>query len=124
MKKEKDDNALLEQFQLPNGWQRPARPALGSLKRHKGRQFVMVPLAWKERLSQAAYIGTYRVALHLLYRDWKEGSRPVLVSNVALAREGVSRWGKWRALRELESLGLVKIERRPRKSPVITVINP
>jgi hypothetical protein len=120
MKKGKDDNALLEQFQLPNGWQRSARQVPTRLKH---RKFIKVPLIWKECLSEAAYIGTYRVALHLLYRHWKEGGRPILLSNVALATEGVSRWGKWRALRELELLGLVKIERRPRKSPVITVIN-
>jgi hypothetical protein len=124
MTKSKDDKALLGQFQLPDNWRSPTRSVLASSEQYRGRQFVMVPLAWKERLSEAAYIGTYRVALHLLYRNWKQDRRSGPLSNMALAREGVSRWGKWRALRELELLELIKIERRPRKSPVITVINP
>src|SRR5262245_1463276 len=83
------------------------------------RQFIKVPWTWVERLAAARHIATYRVALHVLYRNWKGGSRPFTLANGALAAEGVARGTKWRALRELEALGLISIERRPKRSPII-----
>jgi len=86
------------------------------------QQFVKVPWAWIERLVEARHIATYRVALHVLYRHWKNGGLPFTLSNAAIADEGVSRWRKWEALGELEQLGLITVERRKRRSPRITVI--
>ena len=85
------------------------------------RHFVQVPLTWVERLAHSSSANTYRVALHLLYRHWKNGAQPFLLGNRLLEMEGVSRFAKWRALRELERLGLISIERRRRQSPRITV---
>lgn len=92
------------------------------IKRRR-EQFTMVPGIWKERLSKARYVATYRVALHILTRDWENDGKPFTLSNGALALEGVKRGTKWRALRELEQLGLIAIERRKRKSPQITVLH-
>jgi hypothetical protein len=91
-------------------------------KIQKQRQhFVKVPWTWIERLAGARYTATYRVALHILYRHWKTG-QPFVLSNGMLSMEGVERRAKWRGLQELEQLGLVAIERRQRKSPLITVL--
>ena len=87
------------------------------------QQFVKVPWTWIERLSEARHISTYRVALHVLHLNWKRSGRSFVLPNGMLRKEGVNRWGKWDALQELEQLGLIHIERRPRKSPVITVIS-
>jgi hypothetical protein len=84
--------------------------------------FVKVPGIWVERLTEARYIATYRVALHLLYQHWKMGGQPILLANGILRMEGVTRGTKWRALRELEQFGLIVIDRRPRKSPLVMVI--
>ena len=43
------------------------------------------------------------------------------LANGMLKIDGVSRASKWRALAELERRGLISIERRSRKSPLITV---
>ena len=43
-------------------------------------------------------------------------------SGVALAGKGVSGRSKWNALAELERLGLIKIERRNKKSPAIRLL--
>jgi hypothetical protein len=86
------------------------------------QHFVKVPWTWIERLARARYTATYRVALHVLYRHWKIRGEPFTLSNGMVAIEGVARGTKWRALRELEQLGLIAIERRRRKSPRITVI--
>jgi hypothetical protein len=85
------------------------------------QQFVMVPWAWVEKLAAARYVATYRVALHVLYRHWKGRGEPFTLSNGIMAIEGVSRWQKWRGLRELERLGLIIIERRRRRTPRITI---
>jgi hypothetical protein len=84
--------------------------------------FVKVPCWWIERLAKSTrYRVTFLVALHLLYRHWKLRGQPIKLANGALKMEGVSRGTKWRALGELERAGLITIERRLRKSPVIAV---
>jgi hypothetical protein len=86
------------------------------------QHFVKVPWKWVEQLAKAHYTATYRVALHVLYRHWKGGGLPFALSNTAVAGEGVPRRCKWKALRELEQLGLITVERRRRHSPRITAI--
>lgn len=87
--------------------------------RRRRQQFVKVPWTWIERLTAAHHIATYRVALFVLHRSWKAGGKPFTLSNGAV--DGVSRWQKWRALQELEQLGLITVERRERKSPRIAI---
>jgi hypothetical protein len=84
------------------------------------QQFVKVPCVWMERLEGARYVATYRVAWHVLFRNWQSNGKPFTLSNGAV--KGVSRWQKWRALQELERLGLVTVERRKRKTPLICCI--
>jgi hypothetical protein len=90
--------------------------------RKRREHFVQFPWFWVERLAKARYTVTYRVALHVLYRHWKGDSKSFTLSNGMVAMEGVARGTKWRALRELEQLKLIVIERRRRKSPRITAI--
>src|SRR5262245_59428683 len=85
------------------------------------RQFIKVPWAWAERLRKAKRVSTYRLAHMLLYEHWRRGGQVVQLSNVAAKCEGLTRRSKWRALSELERLGLVEVERRPRKSPRIAL---
>jgi hypothetical protein len=91
----------------------------------KGRSrepFTKFPHSWEARLLEAKRITSYRIALHLLYLHWRSAGRPIRLSNVALAGKGVTRQSKWNALRELARLGLIKIEKRPQKSPVIRIV--
>ena len=109
----------------PTNWALPKAQTLAVVPQkiqRRRRQFVKVPWSWIERLAGAHYIASYRVALHLLYQHWKQGDRPILLANGMLRRDGVAPVTKWRALRELDQLGLITIERRPRKSPLVTVI--
>ena len=86
------------------------------------QQFVKVPMAWVERLGAARRVATPKVALRLLWMHFRDRGRPVRLSNLALARDGVPRKQKPRALAELERLGLVGVERRRRKAPIVTII--
>ena len=91
---------------------------------HGRRQdrFIIVPVLWADRLADARYTSTLKLVLHLLYEHWKRGGQPVPLSNVSLSSAGVNRRTKWRALGELERLRLIEVERRPRKSPRVTLL--
>jgi hypothetical protein len=91
-------------------------------KIQKRRQhFIALPWMWFERLK-GAHGQTYRVALYLLYLHWKGGGTPIKLTNGMLRIDGVSRYSKWRAVNSLERLGLVEVERRPRRSPLIRLL--
>ena len=89
------------------------------LKRRE--HFIRVPFAWLEHLDGASG-KYYSLALHLLYLHWRNKGRPFKLANGMLRNDGISRATKWRGLPELEARGLIAVERRPRKSPVITVL--
>jgi hypothetical protein len=88
------------------------------------RDFTIVPNTWIERLrsSGCSSIHTVFVALHLLYEDFRNYGKPFPLPNGMLRYDGTSRQSKWRALNELEQLGLITIERRPKRSPRITIL--
>jgi hypothetical protein len=97
-----------------------AKPAKAKSKWR--RYYIRVPCTWSDRLETATRIGTYRLALHLLYAAWRNGGRPIRLGNVALVKGSVTPRAKRLALKELEQMGLIKVERQPRKSPLVTVI--
>jgi hypothetical protein len=86
---------------------------------------VLVPWKWVERLRDAKRPGsTYALALLLLYEHWRHGGRPIVLSNILAADVGLSQRSKWNAILELERLGLIQVDRRPRKSPRVIVKAP
>jgi hypothetical protein len=91
-------------------------------RRAAKQQFVMLPWTWKERLAGATQVATYKLAIHLLHRAWKNPGKPIKLSNTALTEEGISRGQKSRALRELQGLGLIEVEKRPFRSPIIRLL--
>jgi len=84
------------------------------------KHFIRVPWSWVERLRDAHHVCTWKLAMYLLYEDWRNGGQAIVLSNSAV--EGVKRQRKWDGLCELEQLRLIRIERRPRKSPLVTVL--
>ena len=95
-------------------------------KRKRSRQFVIVPMSWVDCLSlvSARHAGcAYRIALALLRRQWERRTNTFTLSNKVVTEMGLSRRTKWRVLRELELLGLIKIERRLKRSPVVTIVS-
>ena len=90
-------------------------------KRLQKRQqhFVKVPWPWIECLQGVKTSRTYRLALMLLYLHWKGRGAPIRLANGMLGLDGISRNSKWRALADLERLGLIVVERRPSKSPIV-----
>jgi hypothetical protein len=116
---EVDPYAELKRCALPEGMTLERRvPPAQFRRRH--RHFIMLPMAWFERLDGASG-QTYRLALVLIYLSWRKRGEPIALANGRLTEiDGVNRFSKWRALAELERRGLIRIERRPSRSPVIT----
>jgi hypothetical protein len=129
MKIEDDPFANLEKLRLQPEHYQASTTGAGKkwatvpLKVQKRRRhFVKVPWIWVERLGEARYIATYRLALHVLYRHWKANGKPFTLANGEIKMGSTSRWQKWRALAELEKLGLITVKKRGRKSPWITTV--
>jgi hypothetical protein len=110
-----DDPFDLNRLRLPPGQVRTPR-RIAKRREH----FIVVPFGWLERLDGARG-ATVLLALHLLYLNWKAKGQPFKLANGMLKIDGIGRTAKWFGLRDLERRGLISIERRPRKSPIITV---
>jgi hypothetical protein len=114
------DQAELNEILLPEPEGGPPPPR----RLRKGRAntpFVMVPMAWVERLTPRRSGAAWVVAMRLLHLDWKSAGRPVVLANVTLRELGFDRRRKSDGLAILEELGLVSVEHRPRQSPRVTL---
>jgi hypothetical protein len=94
----------------------------GPIRRKRRTEFVRVPLEWAHRLNRARRVATSKVALHLLRENFETHKDTITLANNTLTIKGVSRKEKRRALEELEGIGLARIERRPRRSPRVTLL--
>ena len=110
----------LKSLELPPDLVAKGKQSNPTKPKKRRQHFVRVPWMWMEKL-----IGcrgqTLRVAFVVLYLDWKAKGQPVKLANKLPQMVGVSRRAKWRALTDLESLGLISVERRARKSPMVQV---
>jgi hypothetical protein len=117
-----DENPYAELKQHRRTPEMLASLAVVPRKIQKRRQhFIKVPWTWVERLNGAAG-QTYRVALCLLYLHWKGRGEPIKFANGMLQVDGVNRQAKWRGVNDLERRGLIAVERRQRRSPLIRVL--
>src|SRR5262249_44483237 len=86
-------------------------------------EFIMGPIdiAW---VRQAAKLGVTAllVGLVLWYLKGLRRTNNFIISNVMVAKWGVQPDAKSRALRKLEKAGLVSIERRGKRSPLVSLV--
>jgi hypothetical protein len=83
--------------------------------------FVKVPLWWIEAAAKATKSPRTLVLMELLHTAWKIKRSTFPLGNMKLARRGVSREVKRKVLRDLERAGLVRVDRRDRKTVVVTL---
>jgi len=84
--------------------------------------FVKVPMLWVQCLVEnRGGVNAYRVAHYVLHEAWRTNARQIKLTNTALAANGVDRKGKATALRQLRKAGLISVEERPNRSPIVTV---
>jgi hypothetical protein len=85
------------------------------------QQFIKVPGWWAKKLMKASG-PAWAIAVSLLRLCWERRERTIKLANGWLKEDGINRYAKYRALTYLESAGLIAVERRPRKPPVVTVL--
>jgi hypothetical protein len=92
-------------------------------KKKREERFIRLPVLWWGKLTNPlAPGGTWATATHLHYLRYREHSETVKLANAALKQVGISRFTKWDALHDLERRGLIIIENRGKKSPMITLL--
>jgi hypothetical protein len=96
--------------------------AAAPVKRKKSEPFVKVPLWWMTEATKLTKTPAALVCVHLLYAAWKAKGAAFPLSNGRLEKSGVSREIKRRVLRDLEAGGLIKVERRPGRSPRVMLV--
>jgi hypothetical protein len=97
--------------------------ASAPVKRKKTKPFVAkIELDTAAKAFTATGCQKGFVWLWFLHQVWKTGSKTIAVPNGALLKYGVSRKIKCSALRQLEVAGLIAMERRSRKTPLVTVL--
>jgi hypothetical protein len=96
--------------------------AKAPVKRKKTRPFAMVYLNDAVAVTGEFHCPKMMVWIWLVHRTWKRRSRTVTVPNGELAKLGVTRETKRRALQQLVTIGRITIDQRPRKTPLVTVL--
>ena len=91
--------------------------------RNRQEHSIKVPMRWYEKPASPIPAGrcTVLVALHLLHLHWRSRGEPFKLPNGTLRYDGISHDSKTRALKDLEQRGLITVEWRERKSPIIHV---
>ena len=100
---------------------KPIRPP-----RHKpGEHFLKgpVPLAWLEIAAKLPGKSLH-AGVALWYTAGLTRSRSVALSNIAGGKLGLDRNSKYRALHWLERAGLVAVERKLGRAPIVTILHP
>jgi hypothetical protein len=88
----------------------------------KSEPFAMLPLAWAAKAAAATNTPKALVWIWLVQQARRTKSNTIAISNEALARYGIGRHTKLRALRQLEAAGLVTLEHHPGKAVVVRLL--
>jgi hypothetical protein len=104
---EDDDNEVAERQPVKRRLARAVKP------------FIRIPAEW---IKNPAFNDRTRLLL-LLIQETREGNRtaPVALTSAFAAKAGVSPYSKNRCLRHLQKAGLINIDWRNRRAPLITV---
>jgi hypothetical protein len=86
----------------------------------RAEHFIKKPWVWHEKLIGAPG-QTWRLADIVLYFCWRNGGAPFKLARGLRGMETMPRMTRLRALRDLERRGLVTVEWRTKKSPIVTV---
>ena len=98
----------------------PAASPAQKLRPRATEPFVLVSVEQLKRGAEACGGQRLLVWLYILHKVKLRGEGTVQIANKTLAEWGVSRHAKVRALRELEAVGLISVEWRGRRTPIVT----
>jgi hypothetical protein len=83
--------------------------------------FTVLPYAWSKRLLGADSSSAWRLAVCLLDTNFDSKLLTFKLTNGMAAAYWMTKYQKLRALRELESSGLITVEWRESKAPIVTL---
>ena len=95
--------------------------AAAPAKRKKTDPYVTITLSAAAKAFKAANSSKAMVYLWLVHQARLAGKKTIPVPNGKLAKYGVDRKTKYRALRQYEAAGLITVEWRGRKTPIVTL---
>ena len=99
-----------------------AEPSKKLKRRSQRVEFVMLPYAQTMRVAgKVKSSAALAVMVELAYQVFKTHKSEVVLSNAMLRSVGISHKVKLRALRQLEAAGMVAVDWKARKSPLVTV---
>lgn len=94
------------------------------------RYCTTVPREWELRLKRATRVSTYRLAIELLYRQWRaeqdkygRKGQPIIVSSEVATEAELSVRSMQNALSELERLGLIEVVRAQGRAPRASLLH-
>jgi hypothetical protein len=91
--------------------------------RQRRGSFIQITATQASLLANAKRPVTFCVFFHLMFRSFWAYHKPFVLPGDALEYAGVSRFSQMRALRNLEKLGLISMERGGgRNPPTISII--
>jgi len=93
-------------------------------KRPKSKEmFSMITASQFEKLIPIKSAATVKLFIVLAYQSFKCWDKPFQLLTDNFAKNGFHRATQWRALAQLEKVGLIRVEWKPRKEPpIITVL--
>ena len=111
-----------EQIAELTSLQKKSRPKPTKRPRISDIEFVMFP--YEQFLAAAGRARNIQLAvlIELAHLRFKTHKSTVELGNKALAAVGIQRWAKLDALTMLEDAGLIRIEHRHKKSPLVTLL--
>lgn len=100
-------------------------PSDGASPKHQMlAQFIVIPDEWLNLLDAVPGRHAYRLMLRLMRISWRLKSATVKVTKKVFLDCRMDRHTKLETLRRLEQAGLISVEWRPRKSPLVTILFP
>ena len=119
------DRLRLPENQIPmQTTANPRRRQIPSKARQVRSEFLKgpIPLAW---LGTAAKLPgkTLATAVAIMFEVGRRRSPEITLTTAILQRFGVSRKAKYRALKHLQSAGLIAVHQKPRRNPVVKVLD-
>jgi hypothetical protein len=88
----------------------------------RSEKFARMELEWTAQAAQAANCPCCVVLTVIQFLIWDKKSLTISLPNAMLQRFGVSRWVKYRVLRDLERAGHIRLGRQGKRSLTITVL--
>jgi hypothetical protein len=101
---------------------KPGQPNPSGKRRKRLRDFAPVLIALAKRLKGVRGQAVLLMVV-LSYLNWRNHGSPIKLTNKLLEDYGISRETKRVALANLEDRGLIRVERRSHKSPLVWLIS-